>query len=67
MAELHSTLSGKPKQLKGGSKQQASFQLVKYSLKKLIKNCKINFICKLLHTYIYAPHAIIKNNNCIVH
>ena len=32
MADLHSTLSGKPKQLKWGSEQQASFQLVKNSL-----------------------------------
>ena len=32
MADLHSRLSGKPKQLKWGSEQQASFQLVKNSL-----------------------------------
>ena len=32
MANLNSTLSSKPKQLKWGSEQQASFQLVKNSL-----------------------------------
>ena len=32
MADLHSTLSGKPKQLKWGPEQQAAFQLVKNSL-----------------------------------
>ena len=32
MTDLHSTLSGKPKQLKWGPEQQAAFQLVKNSL-----------------------------------
>ena len=32
MADLHSTLSGKPKQIKWGPEQQAAFQLVQNSL-----------------------------------